>query len=259
MSASKVVFLPGAVLPAALAYSELVDLLGDDVEAIVKDLEVYRGASPPADYSLDTEVAGVLRETGARGWTRFHLVGYSGGGAAALACAASEPSLLLTLSLLEPAWGGHWDWSPRHERLWSEYDALAQLSDEDFMAAFTRLQVRSEVRLPEPRSAPPPVWMSQRPAGIRALMRTFKTYDLDRNALRRFDRPVYFALGGLSNPDQYGEIAERLGGVFRDFTLEVFHQRHHFDPPHRQEPSRLAESLRSVWLRGDLLASAGAD
>jgi hypothetical protein len=33
----------------------------------------------------------------------------------------------------------------------------------------------------------------------------------DRESLRRFDRPVYYALGGLSNPDQYGEIAERCG------------------------------------------------
>jgi pimeloyl-ACP methyl ester carboxylesterase len=240
-----------------LAYAELVGLLGDDVETVVKDLEVYREDSPPADYSLDTEVDGVIREVAARGWTRFHLVGYSGGGAAALACAASNPSQLLTLSLLEPAWGGHWNWSPRHERLWSQYDALAQLPHEKFVAAFMQLQVRSDLRLPDPRPGPPPVWMRQRPAGIQALMRTFKTYDLDRDALTQFDRPVYFALGGLSNYDQYGEIAERLGRVFRDFTVEVFHQRHHFDPPHRTEPSRLAESLRGIWSRGDQLASAG--
>jgi hypothetical protein len=36
--------------------------------------------------------------------------------------------------------------------------------------------------------------------------------------LTRFDRPVYFALGGLSNPDQFGEIATRLSGVFPDST-----------------------------------------
>jgi hypothetical protein len=87
-------------------------------------------------------------------------------------------------------------------------------------------------------------------------MRTFQTYDVDHDALARFERPVYFALGGLSNPDQFGEIAERLAHVFPDFTLEVFADRHHFDPPHRTEPARLAESLSAIWVRGDQLMPA---
>jgi hypothetical protein len=82
-------------------------------------------------------------------------------------------------------------------------------------------------------------------------METFKTYELDRDALARFDRPVYFALGGLSNPDQYEAIAARLGGVFTDFELEIFEERHHFDPPHRIEPERLADSLTALWRRAD--------
>jgi hypothetical protein len=69
--------------------------------------------------------------------------------------------------------------------------------------------------------------------------------------LARFDRPVYFALGGLSNPDQFGEVATRLSAVFPDFQLEVFEERHHFDPPHRIEPERLADSLRALWRRAD--------
>jgi hypothetical protein len=80
-------------------------------------------------------------------------------------------------------------------------------------------------------------------------MSTFKTYELDREALARFDRPVYFAVGRLSNPDQYGEIAARLSRAFPDFELEVFEERHHFDPPHRIEPERLADSLRRLWRR----------
>ncbi len=257
MSAFRVMFLPGIVLPAGLAYDGLVAALGSDVEAIVKDLEVYREDSPPPGYSLDTEVAGVLREADARGWSSFHLVGYSGGGAAALACAARQPARLLSLGLLEPAWAGDWDWSPEHERLWATYDELAQSPPEQFMPAFMRLQVRPEVELPAPPPGPPPPWMKQRPAGIRAILRTFQTYSLDRGALAGFDRPVYYALGGLSNPDQFGEIAERLGDVFPDFTLEVFAERHHFDPPHRIEPGRLAESLRAIWARGDQVAPAG--
>jgi hypothetical protein len=63
----------------------------------------------------------------------------------------------------------------------------------------------------------------------------------------RVARRSGFALDGLSNPDQFGEVAERLGDVFPDFTLEVFAERRHFDPPHRTEspsgsPSRSARS-----------------
>jgi hypothetical protein len=69
--------------------------------------------------------------------------------------------------------------------------------------------------------------------------------------LSRFSKPVYYALGGLSNPDEYREIADRLSRVFPDFVLEVFEERHHFDPPHRIEPERLARSLRAVWARAE--------
>jgi hypothetical protein len=98
--------------------------------------------------------------------------------------------------------------------------------------------------------------MARRPAGIGALMRAFRAGGLDLDALRGFQAPVYFALGGLSNPDQYAKIAERLAAVFPDFTLEVFEERHHFDPAHRVEPERLASSLRGLWARGETVSVA---
>jgi pimeloyl-ACP methyl ester carboxylesterase len=246
-----VILLPGAILPADLAYGALVDLLGDGVEAVAKDLEVYAEAEPPEDYSLDTEAAGALREADALGWKCFHLVGYSGGGAAALATAARHPGRLLSVALLEPAWAGNWDLSEAEREIRREYEQLDALSPDEFMAAFVRLQLRPGVAPPAPASGPPPPRMAKRPAGVRAFMRTFRSYDLDQESLRRFNRPVYYALGGLSNPAQYGEIAERLARVFDDFTLEVFEERHHFDPPHRIEPGRLARSLRTLWERAE--------
>ncbi len=86
--------------------------------------------------------------------------------------------------------------------------------------------------------------MAKRPAGIRAFLETFKGYDLSRARLAAFAQPVLFVLGGRSNPDDYGEVADRLSTVFPDFRLEVFPERHHFDPPHRIEPERLAGLLR---------------
>ena len=43
--------------------------------------------------------------------------------------------------------------------------------------------------------------MAKRPAGLRAFIEAVDGGDLDLDALRAFDRPVYFALGGRSNPD----------------------------------------------------------
>lgn len=256
MSEFKVVLLPGVVLPAGLAYEGLVTALGSQVEVIVKELELYREDAPPPDYSLDTEVTGVLREADAHGWDRFHLVGYSAGAAAALAVAARRPTRLRSLGLLEPAWAGEWEWSREHTQLWAAYDELARSAPEQFMPAFMRLQVRPEVELPVPPPGPAPPWMEQRPEGIRAMMHAFHSHSLDRAALTGFDRPVYYALGGLSNPIQFGEVADRLTEVFGDFTLEVFPERHHFDPPHRREPEKLARSLLAIWSRGEQLTPA---
>jgi pimeloyl-ACP methyl ester carboxylesterase len=251
LSGVRVILLPGIVLPADLAYAPLIAVLGPKAEAVAKDLEVYATPAPPENYSLDSEIAGALREADARGWERFHLVGYSGGGAAALSIAATRPERLASLALLEPAWAGNWGLGPAEKALRLELDRLEELPPEEFMPAFMRLNLRPGVPLPAPPQGDPPPWMSKRPAGIRAIIRAFGRDELDREALRRFDRPVYFALGALSNPDQYEEIAKRLSRVFKDFQLEIFEERHHFDPPHRIEPERLANSLERLWRRAD--------
>ena len=245
----RVILLPGIVLPAEPAYGALIAALGPDVEAVAKELEVYATPEPPEDYSLEVEVAGVLREADARGWQRFHLVGYSGGGAAALALAATQPERLASLALLEPAWAGAWDMSPAEKAFWLEHERIEGLPPKQLMPAFMRLNLKPGVSLPEAPQGDPPPWMSKRPAGIRAIIRAFGRDELDREALRGFDRPVYFALGALSNPDQYEEIAKRLSRVLADFELEVFEERHHFDPPHRVEPARLVRSLERLWGR----------
>ncbi len=93
--------------------------------------------------------------------------------------------------------------------------------------------------------------MAKRPAGVRAFIKAFDNGELDGEALRAFDRPVYFAPGGRSNPDYYGRMAQRLALIFPDFTLETFAERHHFDPPHGIEPERLANSLLALWQRAE--------
>ena len=243
-----VILLPGIVTPAEPAYALLLAAL-PGVDAVAKDLEIYAAPEPPEDYSLELEVDGVLREADVRGWERFHLVGFSGGGAVSLACAAAHPDRLASLALIEPAWAGSWDLSTAEQAARLDLERLGDVPGDDFMTSFMRLALKPGVPLPPPPPGDPPPWMGSRPAGIRAITGAFGRGRLDREALARFDRPVYLALGGLSNPDQYGEIARRLAGVFPDFELEVFEERHHFDAPHRGEPERLARSLERLWLR----------
>ena len=57
-----VVLLPGSILPVQLAYGALLGVLGEDVDARAKDLEMYASETvPPPGYSLATEVEGILR------------------------------------------------------------------------------------------------------------------------------------------------------------------------------------------------------
>jgi len=245
-----VVLLPGGVLPAEPAYAALLQMLGERVNAVIKDLEVYSGDQPPPDFNLDLEVKGILREADVHGFNHFHLVGYSGGGASSLAFAAVYGERLLSLALLEPAWAGN-DRTPAEEAVWRRFRALDPLPPDEFMAGFARLQLAPGVEPPPPPDGPPPPWLAKRPAGLRAFIAAFDNGDLDVAALRTFDRPVYFALGGRSNSDYFGRMADRLAAIFPDFTVETFSERHHFDPPHRVEPERLANSLLALWQRGD--------
>ncbi len=243
------ILLPGGVMPAGLAYGSLIAELGDDVDAIAKDLELYAGPEPPAGYTLDHEIAGVLRAARDAGFDRFHLVGYSGGGASSVAFAARHPERLLSLALLEPAWIGNDELSAEEQDVWREVDRIAALPPAEMMRAFVAVQLAQGVEPAPPPPGPPPPWMATRPAGLRTLIAAFGSTELDLDALRAFERPVYFALGGRSNPSYYGRMAERARAIFPDFTLEVFDERHHFDPPHRVEPERTARALRAHWAR----------
>jgi pimeloyl-ACP methyl ester carboxylesterase len=244
-----IILLPGGVLPAGLAYGQLLEALGDEIEAIAKDLEVYAGERPPAGFTLRLETDGILRTAQEAGFDRFHLVGYSGGGASSLAFAARHPERLLSLALIEPAWAGNASQTPQEQSVWREFDRIRALPDRQLMSEFVRVQLRPGVQPPPAPQGPPPPWMAKRPAGLKALMRAFRTDELDLEALRTFDRPVYYALGGLSTPDYYQPMAQRLATIFADFTQDVYEDRHHFDPPHRAEPQRLASALNRLWER----------
>ena len=246
-----VVLLPGGVMPAGPAYGALLAELGPDVDARPKELEVYARDKPPPDYSLATEAAGIARVADEAGFGRFHLVGYSAGGASSLAFVASHPERLLSLALMEPAFAGWQEMSGAERSHMERFRPLLDKDGPEMLAEFQSLQLAPGGDPTPPPPGPPPAWMASRPAGLHAVLRAFYASDLDLAVMRQFDRPVWFALGGRSHPDYYARMAERLATVFPDFAVEVFPDRHHFDPPHRIEPARVARSLRSLWARGE--------
>jgi pimeloyl-ACP methyl ester carboxylesterase len=140
-----VLFLPGIIAPAAMRYEALVSHLGD-VNVTLKELEVYRDDAPPAGYSIQMEVDGIERAANEIGLDRFHIYGHSGGGAVALAYAATHSDRLLSLAVDEPAT----DFTDEGNRTygWEEFDEALKLAPADSMRAFMRLQVSKDVELP---------------------------------------------------------------------------------------------------------------
>jgi pimeloyl-ACP methyl ester carboxylesterase len=242
--------LPGGVVPADITYGPLLDALAEHADAVTKDLELYARPDSPSDYSLDAELEGIRRTARDAGFDRFHLVGFSAGGAASLAFAASDPERLASLALIEPAWMGNEGLGPEERADRREFERIATLPPDQRMSAFAANQLAPGVQPPAPAASVSP-WMASRPIGLGALTSAFGSTDLDLERLRTFRQPVYFAIGALSNPRHYAPMAERAQGIFSDFTLDVFAERHHLDPPQWSEPERTARALLAHWARAE--------
>jgi pimeloyl-ACP methyl ester carboxylesterase len=247
------VLVSGAGLPADLAFAPLLAELGDQTQPVLHALELFSQEQAPTGYTLETEIAGITAAADAARLDQFHLVGYSGGGGASLAFAAEWPQRLLSLALIEPAWAGN-DLPPGEQAVWEEFERIGGLAPSEVMTAFVAAHLAPGVPPPPPPppasgSAPP--WMARVPARLPLLIQAFGRHRLDMDALSRLQAPVYYAFGGLSNPDYFAAQGRRLAGVLPDFTSEEFNGLHHFDPPHRAEPSRVAASLQSLWTRAE--------
>jgi pimeloyl-ACP methyl ester carboxylesterase len=193
-------------------------------------------------------VEGILRTVEQAGVERFHLVGFSGGGAVSLAFAAKYPQRLRSLALIEPAWIGNDGWTAEDKADFAELDRIMGLPEAERMAPFRSWQLRSGAEPPSPPApaGPPPAWMAKRPAGLEAFDRAFKAYALDRERFRSFHQPVYYAYGSLGRPF-YERNAATLGRLFTNFRVEVYEGLWHFNPPHRAEPDRFAKALIGFW------------
>jgi pimeloyl-ACP methyl ester carboxylesterase len=249
MARKQLVLLPGILMPAALRYGPLLAALGDGVQALPKDLEVYAGLEPPHDYSIGTEVEGVARAADAAGFKRFHLYGHSGGGAVAIAFAITYPERILSLALDEPAFDFTQD--EKDARPWQELDAINTLPPAERITAFLRLQLRPGVELPPRPSGPPPPWMANRPAGIEAFTAAARTHLISDNRFAAMRAPVYYSYGDLSN-EEWERRRDRLGQRFTDFTSELYVGCHHLNTSHTAQPARVAGALYQLWARSKM-------
>jgi pimeloyl-ACP methyl ester carboxylesterase len=252
-----VVFLPGGVTPVASSYAPLLEELGGEISPLLKDLEVYAGDEPPADYSVQLEVDAVERAVDAAGLDTFHLVGFSGGGAVSLDFAAQHPGRLRSLAIYEPARQP----GPLVLADHPEYAAGGgQLGPNEMMAAFTSLQLRPGVEPPPPPPGPAPDWMAKRPGGLRAMMRAFEADSTDPGLLRRCAFPVYLAYGLLTHEGMIRRM-QALAGLFPDVWIEAYPGLHHFAPPQRSRPAHYAAALRHLWARAEAgrAGSGGGD
>ncbi len=240
----RVIFVPGGILPAALQYGPLLQVLGDEVQPLLKDLEIYATESPPADYGLELEVEGLKRAADAAGFDTFHIVSYSAG-QIPLAFTTAYPARVRSLALVEP---GLVQFFSGEER--AALEGMAAASPEERMQLQNRIMLAPGVAPPPAPPGPPPPWMSRRMAGGAALVMRIMGYVLDEETLRRFRQPVYVAIGTLSSPT-FARSAEALQHLFPDCRVEVYEGRHHLDPPHRAEPERFATALRNLWQRAD--------
>jgi pimeloyl-ACP methyl ester carboxylesterase len=247
-----VIFLPGIIMPAADRYSALLKELGANVNAITKDLEIYRLPDPPSGYSIDTEVAGIARSADDRSFDRFHLYGHSAGGAIAIAFAAAHPDRLLSLALDEPAL----DFTPEDhaDPRWVELAEIVKMPVPERMAAFLRTQLKPGVELPPTPPGPQPAWMAKRPAGVVAFISAARKHVISESELRAFERPVYYSYGSLSALN-WERSCRRLERLFPDFTSELYVGLHHLNTSHVAEPRRVATALRSLWARAESKAS----
>jgi pimeloyl-ACP methyl ester carboxylesterase len=248
----QVVCVPGSVAPAAQRYGPLLAAVGGAAELHLKDLEVYREAQPPADYSIAEEVEAIERLADARGLSRFHLVAYSGGGFISLAYAATHPRRVISLALFEPARIPGELTGAERAFFSSLASKLRGLQGSDFMATFIREQVKAGVQVPPPPPGPVSPEMQKRPAGIAALVQAFDEYPFDRELLRAAPFPVYYGYGDLSHEEQALK-AGILAQLFADFRVQRFSGVHHFVPPEMIYTPDHAQTLLDHWRRAEEL------
>ena len=245
MGPLRVILLPGIVTPAEIAYGAFMGRFHPDVEPVAKDLEVYATPEPPEDYTLDVEVAGVLREADARGWKRFTSSGTRAGAQRLLAVAATIRSGLRALRCSSPP--GPETGTSALPRRRSGASSAGSKASRPTSCRRSRASTSSRCPIPEPPPGDPPPWMARRPAGIRAINSAFQgaPSTAKRSATSIGPSTSRSAPSAIRLVRRDREAVEQRVPGLRARSVRG---RHHFDPPHRSSPSawRVAQASGSA-------------
>jgi pimeloyl-ACP methyl ester carboxylesterase len=250
----QVLCIPGSVAPAAQRYRPLIEGVGDAADLHLKELEVYREATPPPGYSIEEELDAIDRVAESKGLRHFHLVGYSGGGFISLAYAGTRPERVISLALFEPA-RIPGKLSAEEQAMYDSLEAkLRGLQGAEFMATFIREQLKPGVAMPPPPPpGPPSPEMQKRPAGIAALIQAFQAFQFDRTRFTEVRFPVFLGYG-----DQTHEFEQLEAGVlawlFSDIHVRRYAGIHHFVPPEMIYTSEHVGTLLDLWQRAETSA-----
>lgn len=212
-------------------------------ELAFKDMEFARFVDPSRwmDWTLDTEVAAIelLRQRAET--NELDLVGYSGGGAVALAYAVAHPEVLTSLTLIEPPWIGNDVWSEEEAAFREAYERLADEPGDGFWEAVSG--VLNGPGNPVPRR--PPIGVQDLKNAFLGVWRGYRAAPLDRSRLRHIGSPVYLPVGEGSAGRMRAQ-AQYLAACFPNAHMELYERASHFDLP-IVGAKRLAEGLERLW------------
>jgi pimeloyl-ACP methyl ester carboxylesterase len=223
--------------------AELVaSALDGRADIVPKELEVW-GDARLESYTLDDEVRGVERVAAARGWSRFHIVGFSAGATVALLCARLLPSLVATVAVIEPATIGDDDWSASEVEWRARMQAIFELPPDRRSVPFRRAMMRPAQPLPPPTD--PSSGSSERALVLEHALASTGFTSSDWAVVTQ---PLLVVTGGRSHP-RFAEVSARLCEVVPNAVAATFPSLSHLQSPQRHDPERLSALLVDLWSR----------
>lgn len=235
---------PSEVIPQSPPTSaqRFAAAIADRCEVVVIGLQVWL-TDPVQPYDLMTEVTAVQRAARDRGWSRYHLFGFSAGATVALAAARADSDTVRSVALVEPATIGDDDWSPTEMQWRQDLRRVRWLPPDQRQAGFRRLLMAAGEEVPA-ELGPPPLWDTKTDRLEDLLARIgFESGDLSD-----LTQPTLIISGAQSNR-RFHQLAERLVEVLPNASSTTLPHCSHLRPPHRAAPDQLEEQLKMLWSR----------
>jgi pimeloyl-ACP methyl ester carboxylesterase len=228
--------------PAERSVELVARELGGRADIVPKDLEVWADR-PLVSYTLDDEVAGVRRAAKDRGWSRFHIVGFSAGATVALICARVMAPSVATVAVIEPATIGDDDWSAGEADWRARMQTIFALPPPLRRTAFRQAMMHPDEAPPE-RLLP----SSESPERGELLERALATTGYASSDWAALTQPVLIVTCGRSHP-RFAEVSARLSEVVPNASAAMFPSLSHLESPQRHDPERLSALLVDLWSR----------